>query len=381
MKRIHIISFDVPFPYDYGGVIDVYHRCKALKNSGYTVFLHCFEYGRGERKELLEVADKVYYYPRKNSILSVFSFQPFIVETRKSHALLKNLLQEDAPILFEGQHTTALLSNPKLKSRIKIIRSHNVEYDYYKQLREVETNWFKRLFFKLEAIKLKKQESTFILADKNFTVSHNDQEYFQKKYGNAYFLPVANPLSWSKEKRVTQPYILMHGNLSVKENEHAVLWALKHLNTQLEIPFIIAGKNPSKTLINRIAEYTNTTLHNTPSNEALNALIRNAGVNLLITFQATGIKHKLINALCNGGHILANPEMVEGTGLAHLCTVKDTKAALIESISTLLACPLTENQIQQRSKEIENIYGLEQHAHQIHQIITEIKQSQTTSVG
>ncbi len=376
MKSIHVISFDVPYPYDYGGVIDVYHRCKALKESGYHVHLHCFEYGRSERNELLDIADIVDYYKRKNSIKSLLSFSPFIVKSRSSQELLNTLLKDKAPILFEGQHTTALLNHKALKKRIKLIRSHNVEHDYYRQLAKVEKNWFKRLFFKIEAYKLKQHEGYFTEADKNFTVSHKDQDYFQVKYKNAYFLPVANPLSWSNKKRETQPYILMHGNLSVKENEHAVVWALENINKDYNIPFIIAGKNPPKTLKIKIQSYPNTVLHDTPSNEKLNTLIRNAGVNLLITFQSTGIKHKLINALCNGGHVLANTAMIKGTGLAHLCTVKDNKEEITETLASLIAQPMDEADIEQRNSEINRIYGLARHAKQIHQIIEEIKQSQ-----
>ena len=376
MKSIHVISFDVPYPYDYGGVIDVYHRCKALKESGYYVHLHCFEYGRGERKELLDVADVVDYYKRKNSLKSLLSFSPFIVKSRSSQELLNTLIKDKAPILFEGQHTTALLNHKALKHRIKLIRSHNVEHDYYRQLAKVEKNWFKRLFFKIEAYKLKQHERYFTEADKNFTVSHKDQDYFQVRYKNAYFLPVANPLSWSNKQRDTQPYILMHGNLSVKENEHAVLWALENINKDYNIPFVIAGKNPPKTLTIKIQSYPNTVLHNTPSNEKLNTLIRNAGVNLLITFQSTGIKHKLINALCNGGHVLANTTMIKGTGLAHLCTVKDNKEEITKTLASLIAQPMNEADIEQRNSEIKRIYGLARHAEQIHQIIEEIKQSQ-----
>ena len=30
-KEIHIITFDIPYPANYGGVIDVFYKIKALK--------------------------------------------------------------------------------------------------------------------------------------------------------------------------------------------------------------------------------------------------------------------------------------------------------------------------------------------------------------
>ena len=30
-RRLHVVSLQVPFPPDYGGVIDIYYKLKALK--------------------------------------------------------------------------------------------------------------------------------------------------------------------------------------------------------------------------------------------------------------------------------------------------------------------------------------------------------------
>ena len=45
-KRLHIVAFDVPFPANYGGAIDVFYKLKALHQLGIRITLHCFEYGR-----------------------------------------------------------------------------------------------------------------------------------------------------------------------------------------------------------------------------------------------------------------------------------------------------------------------------------------------
>ena len=69
-RRLHIVSFDVPYPADYGGVIDVYYKIKALADQGVSIILHCYQYGRPEQKELEGLCEKVYYYPR---LLKAFS--------------------------------------------------------------------------------------------------------------------------------------------------------------------------------------------------------------------------------------------------------------------------------------------------------------------
>ena len=44
--HLHVVAFDVPYPANYGGVIDVFYRIKALVEAGIKVHLHCFQYGR-----------------------------------------------------------------------------------------------------------------------------------------------------------------------------------------------------------------------------------------------------------------------------------------------------------------------------------------------
>ena len=56
-KNLNLISFDVPYPPDYGGVIDVFYKIKALYALGIRVHLHCFEYGRKGADELKEICE------------------------------------------------------------------------------------------------------------------------------------------------------------------------------------------------------------------------------------------------------------------------------------------------------------------------------------
>ena len=127
-NHLHIIAFDVPYPANYGGVIDVFYRVKALTEAGVKVHLHCFEYGRGE-KEILKRCHEVKYYKRDNSFARQLSLTPYIVNSRRSEALVQDLLNDDYPILCEGLHTTAVLLDKRLKNRKIYVRAHNVEHD------------------------------------------------------------------------------------------------------------------------------------------------------------------------------------------------------------------------------------------------------------
>ena len=60
--HLHIISFDIPYPANYGGAIDVFHKIRCLNAQGVKIILHCFEYGgRKSSPELEKICEKVYF--------------------------------------------------------------------------------------------------------------------------------------------------------------------------------------------------------------------------------------------------------------------------------------------------------------------------------
>lgn len=309
---------DVPFPADYGGAIDIYYRIQALHELGYKIILHCWEYGRGEQEKLKEITQEVYYYKRKKSPFFLFNKLPFIVVSRQSNELFQRLLKDNYPILFEGLHTTLLLNNPRLKERLKFVRMHNIEHDYYSALVQKSTGW-KKWFYTTESRKLKLYESVLTHANWILVIQENDKAYFEKFHANVKLLTASIPPISIIPSTNTEKYCLFHGNLSVQENESAANWILNNAFYE-ELNLIIAGKNPSVTLM-QLAKEKGVELISNPSEEKMTALISGAHVHLLVTEQATGIKLKLINALTSSGHVLVNPTMVEGSQLGLLCTI------------------------------------------------------------
>jgi hypothetical protein len=68
----------------------------------------------------------------------------------------------------------------------------------------------------------------------------------------------------------------------------------------------------------------------------MNELITNAQVCLLNASQPTGMKLKLINALCYGRHVVASPAVVAGTNLKELCHVANNTEEWINHTETLM---------------------------------------------
>lgn len=335
--KLHIISFDVPWPANYGGVIDIYNRLEALHQKGVEIILHVFDYGRGQSEELHEICSEVHYYRRKNRAIGLLKKDPMITLTRDSKELLQRLQKDDYPILFEGQHTTSFLNHPSLEGRKKLVRLHNVEHEYYSALHEGTNNLGKSVYFKREAEKLRKHEDTLKNADQLLCITQKDTEYYQNKFGNASYLPVAIQCKAESNLRNSlSPFILYHGNLSVSENVNAAKWLLENICPTIDHDFIFAGKDPSSELIKRIEKSSNVTLIENPSQELMVKLINSAKAHVFHTNQTTGIKIKLLNALCSGAPIFCNQSMVEGTGLKDICIVNNEPNEYVSALNRFL---------------------------------------------
>lgn len=357
ITKLHIVSFDIPFPADYGGVMDVYHKIRHLHALGVKIHLHCFQYHRSPAKALNDLCEQVSYYPRERSFRYLFSKDPFVVATRKNNQLLNALTNDDAPLLFEGLHTCGFLTSDLLKGKQCVVRTHNIEHEYYDQLADAETKLFSRWYMRREAVKLKKFEPVLQQAHALATISPKDVLYYHHINPNTVFIPPFHPEDVVEVQTGTGNYALYHGNLQVAENHLAAMYLLKHVFSKINYPLIIAGKNPRPELIKLAASLPHVKLIASLGNDGMKQLIREAQIHVLPTFQATGIKLKLLHALYTGRHCVVNPKMVQGTGLESLCQQAETADEWIGWIEKLSQLIFTETEMEKRKSVLEADYS------------------------
>lgn len=351
-KHLHIVSFDIPFPANYGGAIDVYYRVRYLHNYGVKVHLHCYEYKRNHlhSQELEDICYSVDYYNRQDNVFKMISTLPYIANTRYSERLVDNLLKDDYPILIEGLHSSMLLRDKRLRGRKMYVRMHNIEHEYYDRLSQVEKNWIKRIYLKLEVPRLKRFEQVLHNASGVFAITAKDKAYLDEKgYNNVVLLPSSLQYEGVNSIEGQGTYALFHGQLSVAENYDAVAYLVENVFSKTSITLKVAGLNPPKHLVRLIENYENVELIANPSHEQMQHLIQNAHVNVLITHQSTGLKLKLLNSLFNGRFCLVNSSMVEGTNLANMCVVADSADDLKENLSELFSRTFTTQDINDRA--------------------------------
>jgi hypothetical protein len=238
-----------------------------------------------------------------------------------------------------------------------VVRAHNVEHNYYRALGFAERRWIKQKFFFLEANRLQNYEPILQQAHAIAAISPMETAYFQKTYGNTHYIPAFH----SNSKVMSLPgkgdYVLYHGNLSIPENDRAAIYLVEEVFPLLSQPCIVAGSNPSQMLQNAAAKYPHIQIKANLTAEEIFDLVRNAHVNTLVTFQSTGIKLKLLNALYRGRHLVANTPMVEETQLESLCHVSDDPKAMAHIIKQCFLEPFEESNIHDREQQLSNTFN------------------------
>lgn len=359
-KHLHIVCLDVPYPVDYGGVFDLFYKLRYLKEQGVKIILHCFEYGRGRQPELEKYCEQVFYYKRKRGVRSLSLTVPYMVQSRTDKQLIKNLSGDSHPVLLEGTHCTLPLWKNRLANRTVILRLHNIEADYYRQLVQNENSFFRKLYYRFESTLLDRYEPEIIKkAGLVIPVSEKDAMSLKEKVPGDKIksLPVFTGWNEVQSPEGSGAYCLYHGNLSVAENGAMALWLVQSIFNDLKIPLKIAGRRPSTRILTAVSAYPHIEIIADPDEIEMEKLIRNAQINLLPSFSSTGIKLKLLHAVFCGRHCITNRAMAAGTHLENVCTLAEDPPAFKAAVRVRMQQPVTKEMIIQRQQILEQYYN------------------------
>lgn len=311
---LHVVAFAVPYPARYGGAIDIYYRLRALKKEGLRIALHCFVYSSFSPHDALrEITEEVNYYPRITWPALLAPGLPYIISSRKNPLLLERLKSDKVPVLFEGIHTTGFLED--LPGKKKLLRAHNLEHQYYGHLAK-ESQRFQYLFFLRESLALERYECDNADAfDTVFTISTDDQKWYQKKGARSEFMPAYHGLEKTNIKPGRGTYLLYQGDLSIESNQKAVLEFLRHLRGIEQFPLVIAGKEGDRSFEEKLTKYSNLSREVNVSEERMTDLIRDAQIVIVHSRNPSGMKVKIFPALYHGRFVIANENSLTHTNL------------------------------------------------------------------
>ncbi len=367
LQHVNIICLNVPYPVDMGINFESFYKIKALHQIGVSIHLHCFIYGsQVEQPTLLQYCTSVTYYQRTKAISVAL---PYIVSSRHSKALEANLLLNNYPIIMDGIHTSAIVGNPQFANRKLIVRALNVEYLYYRGLAKAATFGLHKLYYAIESIRpggLQQYEKRIAKQCTISTLSPYDYKHFTQILKATAVTNI--PIFYESEftcKVGLGSYCLYQGNLSVAENEAAVIWLLQNVFDYVSSPLIIAGKNPSKHLTETVKRYKNCTLIANPTNVEMLTLITDAQINVLPSINATGVKLKLLQALYNGRHCITNANGAASFEQPNLFTIATKGSDCITDIIMLMQQPFTQQHINDRLTLLQQTYNSVTNAHQL----------------
>jgi predicted nucleic acid-binding protein len=241
---------------------------------------------------------------------------------------------------------------------MKIYRESNIEHRYYFNLFKVGADFKNRLYFLTASAKLRLYQKVLKHADLMFAVSQHDTEYLKRHFPgkNIHHLPSFHANNKVSVLPGKGDYALYHGNIEVPENEFAATFLVTKVFDGLDIPLIIAGMKPRDKFIKLAKSRSNIKVVANPDDEKMFDLIRNAQVNVLVTFQATGLKLKLLNTLYNGRFCLVNEPMIKGTSLELLCETGNSPEELRSKLKELFNREFTLEEANKRAEFLKERY-------------------------
>lgn len=368
---LHIVCFDAPSPPDYGGAIELYYKIVALAEAGKKIILHYFDYREDRNKKGLDkYCLATYSYKRKTGLEGLSLFKPYIVSSRINEALINNLNKDRHPILLEGIHCTGLLPYINKNNRKIIVRVHNDEAAYYRQLAANESNLLRKLYYTIESSQLNYYQKNLLHNVAYICLSETDRNYFAEylHLPDVSFIPCFIP--WQSVDAVIGKgsYCLYHGNLSVVENLKAAEWLIEEVFSTLELPFVIAGKNIPEEINVRTSGYSHISVYNNPTDEHLTSLIKNAHINTLPVFNTTGVKLKLLHALFEGRFCITNHEGIAGSGITKGIAIANTAVEWRIMVRELYTKTFTQEHALERSF-LQDLYNNKKNAEELNVLL------------
>lgn len=338
-KPLHIISFDNPFPPDFGGVIDVFYKIKALNSIGFTIYLHCFYEDRNEvSEELKAITEEVYLYKKNKNPFFLFSKYPFPVVCRYRNELINNLSKVNAPIFFEGLHTTMILHKIKLANK-KYLRLHNIESNFYAGMSKNETNYFKKIAYHFAAKKYIHYQKNIVNFDHVFTLSKYENSIVESMTNKVSYVPVFHGSEKVELLSEYGKYALYHGDLRLADNKNAAKFLIKVFKEVKDYRLIIASSNGKNNFEKRIKSSENIEFIELNNDSQLDDLLKNAHINVMLSFQKSGTKLKVINSLFKSRFCLVNTNMVDDNEVLNFCEIASSKEEFIAKIRVLKSQP------------------------------------------
>lgn len=313
-----------PYPPNHGMVVDIWNRILILEKIGLKIDLICTVKGNTDSLDKSEIVKHVNHFwivNRKNRVIDLFSKETIQVKSRVALSRLV-INQHYDYLLLEADYVAEILNNKTITYDYAILRSHNNEGVYYKNLGESTPNIFKKFYYFSESFKFNKTEPALLKKVKNVLfVSMDEKKRYDKQLKgiNTLFLPPVIKLE-TKLRQLNNKTVLFIGSLYIDNNREGIQYYIKNVHPYLSqldgYKFILAGNTKHHKLqwVDDILRTNkDVTFYDTPDD--LEPLYARASVFLNPMLHGAGVKLKTVEAIVNGLPVVCFPTGIEGTGL------------------------------------------------------------------
>lgn len=364
MLRIIIVAHDFPYPPNHGGKVDMWNRIKALAKNGVKIFLITWsdrKISGDEKKELLKYVIDFIALPRSTSPLVMLhpNFPSFVAARLikgSSYKKIVSRLQIFHPniVLLDGIAGTPCARNLANFFKIPLAyRSHNVEYEYARELYKAEKNWLYKLARFLNINKtLLLERQIRCCSDLTFDISEPDNNYWigEKSMKEAIVIPPL--MEFDMNHYIDNKFlqcdidVLFVGNLFTPNNIYGLQWFLEKVSVKLENTSIVfAGAKPRQDLVELCKKYSVKIIADP---REVTPLYRKAKVLINPIWHGSGINIKMIEMLYTGKPIVSTAIGVRGLNdnVLQFISVADDPLLFKEAILRNLSSTSSSEQIE-----------------------------------
>ena len=357
-KHLHVVAHDVPLPSDSGILKELGFLTRALHAEGILLHLHCF--GNNKPESLLPFCHEIHLYPKKQGHKGYTLNLPHAVSSRSDTSLVKRLEADRFPILFAGlKSVSPLLDTTLSKERKIVIRMLRDEQRHFQDLSSLCSWGSQKLFYAIESIRFGGLMNKLFSGSIQFAVSPAYKAIQSRSLGAYEVVDQLIEMPFLMPQSGNGSFCLYHGNLGKTEHAYTANWLLQNVFNTLEVPFVVAGDNPSEQLEEAAHEKIHTCLVSNPSEKELQDLIKKAQVNLLPSFVEQCNTGLLYQSLAMGRHVLTNTKGAFGMGIASTCHVADSNAAFIQMTEALFNQPFDATAHEARASFLNSKYNNE----------------------
>ncbi len=373
MKKLLFITIELPFPPTSGGRMKSWNMLKFFSKS-YRVGLACpIKYGPDEIEKMSRQIDLVEFLherveiPRSGKTLLQSHMRGITINTLRSRS--DRLIDQVAKIIDEYDvvvldHYESAQYLPASYRGTVIFHAHNATYLMWERYAQSDAKWMYRIATWLEGKRVKQaeveicQRADLVFASPNDIDSLVSAGAEPQKFRETYHLGDDSQLALPSIRfGDTTKTLLYVGTLNWEANVDGLLWFMEHVwptVSQQEPTAVvkIVGSKPDPRLLEAAKQHSR--IEFTGFVEDLEPLFSSSRLFLAPLRFGSGIKVKVLNAMCRGLPTITTPVGAEGLAAVHGAhlSITDTADAMIASILNLMNNEREWSDMERMSREL-----------------------------